>query len=84
VRRAKDKERYAYERGQIKLPKEYLAQFKSNKKAWKFFQSLPPSVKKPSIWYVMSAKRKDTQLRRLATLISCSESGLRIPPLRRN
>ena len=62
---------------------EYEKKIKENKKAWDFFQSLPPSVRKPSIWYIMSAKREDTRLRRLDTLIQCSEEGLRIPPLRR-
>lgn len=79
----KRSKRYSYEREKVKLTKEYVEAFRANKKAWKFFSSLPPSVKKPSIWYVMIAKREDTRLRRLDTLISCSEEGTRIPPLRR-
>jgi uncharacterized protein YdeI (YjbR/CyaY-like superfamily) len=79
----KHSKRYSYERENVKLSKEYVEAFRAKKKAWKFFSSLPPSVKKPSVWYVMSAKREDTRLRRLDTLISCSEEGKRIPPVRR-
>lgn len=79
----KRSKRYSYERENVKLSREYIDALRANKKAWKFFSSLPPSVKKPSIWYVMSAKREDTRLRRLETLISCSEEGKRIPPARR-
>lgn len=80
---AKSTNRYSFEQGELELTPEYEKHLKSNKKAWAFFQSLPPSVKKPSIWYVMSAKRRDTQLRRLKTLIMCCAKGERIPPLRR-
>lgn len=73
--------RYSFEQGKLELPAEYLKRFKSNKPAWKFFQSLPPSVRKPSVWYVLSAKKEDTRLKRLQTLIACSEKEKRIPQL---
>ena len=75
---------YSYERKDVKLDAEYEAELKANKKAWEFFQSLPPSAKKPSILWVMSAKREETRLRRLESLIKSSEEGQRIAPLRRN
>jgi uncharacterized protein YdeI (YjbR/CyaY-like superfamily) len=75
--------RYSFEQGTLKFHRDYERKIKSNRKAWIFFESLPPSVKKPSIWYVMSAKQEATQIRRLETLIKCSEAGERIPPLRR-
>lgn len=75
---------YSYERKNVKLDPKYEAKIKANKKAWDFFQSLPPSVKKPSTWWVMSAKREETRLRRLKSLIKASEEGQRIPLLRRN
>ena len=74
---------YSFEQKNIRLDKAFEQQFKANEKAWQFFQTLPPSVKKPSVWWVMSAKREDTRIRRLNTLIQCSEEGLRIPLLRR-
>jgi uncharacterized protein YdeI (YjbR/CyaY-like superfamily) len=82
-----DKEKakvYSFEQKNIVLDEAFEQKIKANKKAWNFFQSLPPSVKKPSILWVMSAKREDTKLRRLNILIESSEQGLRVPPLRRN
>jgi uncharacterized protein YdeI (YjbR/CyaY-like superfamily) len=75
---------YSFEQKHITLDKTFEQKIKANKKAWDFFISLPPSARKPSIHWVMSAKRKDTRLRRLDTLIQSSEEGLRVPPLRRN
>jgi len=83
AKKEKHTNRYSFEQGTLTLLPAYEKKFKSNKTAWEFFQSLPPSVKKPSIWYVMSAKREDTQLRRLFKLMRCSEKGQRIPELRR-
>ena len=82
-RKEKRSERYSYEQGTLELAEAYEKKIRANKKAWDFFRSLPPSVQKPSIWYVMSAKREETRLRRLETLIQCSEEGQRIPQLRR-
>lgn len=82
-RAEKRSERYSYEQGALELPGEYEKKIRANQKAWDFFRSLPPSVRKPSVWYIMSAKREETRLRRLETLIRCSEEGERIPPLRR-
>ena len=42
---------------------------------------MPASYKKPAIWWVMSAKREETQIKRLDILIKDSERGLKIPPL---
>ena len=73
--------RYAYEQRDVKLSSVYEKEIRSNSKAWEFFQQLPPSVRKPTIWWVMSAKQNETQLRRLKLLISCSAKGERIPHL---
>ena len=81
-REEKRSEIYSFEQNKVKLSKTYELKFKSKKNAWKFFQSLPPSTKKPSIWWVMSAKKEETQLRRLDILIKSSEEGEKVPPLR--
>jgi len=81
-REEKRSEIYSFEQNKVKLSKTYEFKFKSNKKAWKFFQSLPPSTKKPSIWWVMSAKKEETQIKRLDTLIKSSEEKTVIPQLR--
>ncbi len=80
-RDTKKTNRYSFEQKSHALLPEYASKIKSNKKAWQFFQSLPPSAKNPSIWWVMSAKRRETQLRRLDILISSSERNQKIPPL---
>lgn len=53
-----------------KLPVAYEKTFKANKKAWKYFDNLAPSYKKSSIHWVMSAKRQETQEKRLNELIA--------------
>ena len=63
----------------VKLNKEYEMGIKSNKIAWSYFQSLPASYKQPSIWWVMSAKKEDTRLRRLKKLIECSAKQQILP-----
>jgi uncharacterized protein YdeI (YjbR/CyaY-like superfamily) len=73
---------YSFEQNKVKLSNEFKLKFKSNKTAWKFFHSLPPSTKKPSIWWVMSAKKKETQIKRLVTLIQSSEKKMVIPAMR--
>ena len=80
-REEKRSEVYSFEQNKVALSKKYELKFKSNKAAWKFFESLPPSTKKPSIWWVMSAKREETQLKRLRILIKSSEKGEKIPQL---
>ena len=69
---------YSFERSVVELSKEYERKFKTNKKAWKFFQSMPPSYRKPVINWVMTAKQEETRLRRLTTLIKDSEEGRKI------
>ena len=67
---------------EIKLSKEFENTIKANKKAWEYFKSTAPSYKRQCIWWVMSAKREETKLKRLNTLIESCEQGEKIPPLR--
>jgi uncharacterized protein YdeI (YjbR/CyaY-like superfamily) len=69
---------YSFERSIVEFSPQYEKKFKANKKAWKFFQQMPPSYRKPVINWVMSAKQEETRLRRLATLIKDSEEGRKI------
>jgi len=77
----KKTELYSFEQVKVKLPKEFEKKIKANKKAWVYFQKLPPSAKKLSTWWIISAKKEETKLNRLNTLIKCSEEGRKIPPL---
>lgn len=69
---------YSFERSLVEFSPQFEKKFKANKKAWKFFQQMPPSYRKPVINWVMTAKQEETQLRRLATLIKDSEEGRKI------
>ena len=82
----KSKERsikYAYEQKNVQLDKTYQKKIKENKQAWGFYEKLAPSYKKQTVWWIMSAKKEETRLRRLDVLIKSSEEGQKIPPLRR-
>ena len=78
-----DKEGYSSKSKNIQLSRGYENQIKVNQTAWLFFTNLAPSYKIGSILWVMSAKKEETQLKRLGILISSSESGLKIPTLRK-
>jgi uncharacterized protein YdeI (YjbR/CyaY-like superfamily) len=72
---------YSFEQEKVELDKNYEKQFKANKEAWKYFQSMPLSYRKPATHWVMSAKQETTRLKRLDTLIRDSEAGRKIKPL---
>lgn len=64
---------YAFENEEVKFSPELEKQFKANKIAWDYFQSLAPSYKKPSSNWVMNAKQETTRQKRLNELIADSE-----------
>jgi uncharacterized protein YdeI (YjbR/CyaY-like superfamily) len=73
---------YSYEqRKSADLPPAYQKQFRKESAAWKFFQAQPPWYQRTSSWWVISAKKQETQLKRLATLIDCSSRQQSIPAL---
>jgi len=75
---------YAYEqRHDAQLAPEDERQFRADERAWSFFEAQPPSYRKTSIWWVVSAKREETRSKRLRTLIEGSAQGVRIRQLRR-
>ncbi len=72
---------YSFENRPKKLSPALERTFRAEKKAWSFFQKQAPGYRRTSIYWVMSAKQKETQERRLGILISCSKSGKPIPVL---
>ena len=66
---------YAFENEEMNFTAAYTKQFKANKTAWKYFQSLATSYRKVSKHWVMSAKQETTRLKRLEQLINESEKG---------
>jgi uncharacterized protein YdeI (YjbR/CyaY-like superfamily) len=75
---------YAYEqRNAAELAEEYERRFRANRAAWDFFQAQAASYRRTAIWWVVSAKREETRLKRLAALIDDSAHGRTIRPLTR-
>lgn len=73
---------YSYENRPHSLRPEFEKTFKKNKKAWAYFEAQPPWYRRTSIYWVMSAKKEETRLSRLATLISDCKLHRAIKPLR--
>ena len=74
---------YSYEQEGRGLADEYTARFRENEKAWAFFQSQPPGYQRTASYWVMSAQREETRLKRLAILVGDSQNGRIIAPLQR-
>ena len=75
---------YAFEqRGEATLGPAFERIFKADKKAWEFFQSLPPGYRRTASWWVISAKKEETRAKRLAKLIDDSANGRSISQLLR-
>src|SRR6187549_1655499 len=63
---------YSHERDEVEFTQDFKKQFKANKKAWDYFQSLAPSYRKLSIHWIMGAKQETTRVKRLNQMISDS------------
>ena len=75
---------YGYEqRKKAKLTPAYQRKMAKNTEAWRFFRSQAPWYQRTASWWVMSAKKEETRLKRLATLIDASSHQRSIVPLRR-
>jgi uncharacterized protein YdeI (YjbR/CyaY-like superfamily) len=68
---------YAFENRPKEFSPAYEKKFRANKAAWEFFETLPPSLRRTYIFWIMSAKKEETQLHRLELLIASSEKGVR-------
>jgi hypothetical protein len=68
---------YAFENEPRQLSPAYEKIFRQNKEAWKFFETMAPSLKKVSIYWIMNAKKEETRLRRLKHVIENSEKGVK-------
>jgi uncharacterized protein YdeI (YjbR/CyaY-like superfamily) len=73
---------YSFERREAAaFTAEQEAAFRADTKAWEYFCAQPPGYRKTATHWVVSAKRADTQARRLATLIADSAAGRRLANL---
>lgn len=66
---------YSHEKEESTLPPDFKKQFKANKKAWDYFQSLAPSYRKLSTHWVTGAKQETTRIKRLNQLIADCAAG---------
>ena len=77
--------KYSYEqRNQATLPPQQERRFRANRKAWDFFQAQTAWYRRTATFWVVSAKQEETRQKRLSTLMSDSERGQPIKPLRRS
>ncbi|HEX6052875.1 MAG TPA: YdeI/OmpD-associated family protein [Gemmatimonadaceae bacterium] len=75
---------YTHEqRGPVGLGEEYERRFRTNAKAWAWFEAQAPYYRKLATRWVTEAKQEATRERRLALLIEDSAAGRRIGPMRR-
>ncbi len=70
--------RYTYERGACELDPALVKTFRANKQAWAYYEAQPPGYRRMACWWIMSAKKDETRLRRLTALMELSEKGLRL------
>jgi len=69
---------YAFENAPRELPAKFLKTFRAHKEAWKFFSAQPPGYRRLAVFWVVSAKREETQIRRLGQLLELSENRERL------
>jgi len=69
---------YSYEQRRAQLEPPYEGMLEKNKVAWTFFQAQPPSYRKRLGWWVVSAKKEETRLKRLKALIDACVKGRRL------
>ena len=69
---------YSYERKATTFPDRHLQVFQAEEKAWAFFSNAAPSYQRQMVFWVTSAKKEETQLRRLQKLIEYSEAGKKV------
>jgi hypothetical protein len=53
---------YSYEQRRPELEQPYATLLKTNKAAWKFFKTQPPSYRRMIGWWIISAKKKHERL----------------------
>jgi uncharacterized protein YdeI (YjbR/CyaY-like superfamily) len=74
---------YSFEQSTVELNDDFKELFKKNKVAWNFFYSQAPWYIRTASWWVISAKREETRIKRLNQLTAESEKGQRLAQLTR-
>ena len=74
--------RDSYEQQGSKLAGEFEGKLRANSRAWEFFKAQPEGYQRIAGWYVMSAKKEQTRLKRLDHVIALSADGRRLEPMK--
>jgi uncharacterized protein YdeI (YjbR/CyaY-like superfamily) len=56
----------------------YATTMRKNKAAWAHFQAQPTDYQKQITWWIVSAKKEETRLARLARLLEACSAGRRL------
>jgi uncharacterized protein YdeI (YjbR/CyaY-like superfamily) len=70
---------YSFERRTDRFPRDIERVFRKDAVAWKNWSREPAGYRRTTAWWVASAVREETRMRRLAALVRASASGLRLP-----
>jgi uncharacterized protein YdeI (YjbR/CyaY-like superfamily) len=70
---------YSYEQRSVDLVEPYNRFLKKNKAAWHFYRRQPAYYRKVVNWWIISAKKEETRLKRLEKLMTCSAQEQRLP-----
>jgi uncharacterized protein YdeI (YjbR/CyaY-like superfamily) len=74
---------YSYATRPVEMSPAYAKLLRANPRARAYFERQPPWYRRTSAFWVMSAKREETRVKRLGVLIACSAKATTIPPLTR-
>jgi uncharacterized protein YdeI (YjbR/CyaY-like superfamily) len=69
---------YSYEQRREELGEPHNSMLKKNKAAWDFFRAQPPGYRKMVGWWIISAKKEETRMKRLEKLIGQSARRKRL------
>ena len=72
---------YSFEQRPEKLTEPYAGMLAKSVTAQKFFDQQAASYRRAAIWWVISAKKEETRLKRAKTLIDVSKKGQWLPQL---
>lgn len=75
---------YSYESRPQSLAPAFVRLFRTNARAWAWFDAQPPWYRRACAFWVMEAKRPETRRRRLKLLMEYCRAGQRVPPFGRD
>jgi uncharacterized protein YdeI (YjbR/CyaY-like superfamily) len=70
---------YSFESRNLELDPAFVKTLRAAKKAWAFYQTLPPGYRRTMTFWIMSAKRDETRATRFATFLDHLKKARRIP-----